>query len=167
MAEETKKNPPNLFTDPNFLRLSNAGRRAAFELLTHDLYDNRLPGLWFFAIYGDPNGHQQAERRAALHARCSFNYGPSLDLFFAELEEAGWFDLDPETSLVRVSFAPLYYPPADRFDVYRWLRAWHFLPDCEIKRRHLPSMRAACEYDAGLVALFDQWVVELPEFLND
>jgi hypothetical protein len=169
MAEETKKNPPNLFTDPNFRRLSDEGKRAAFDLLMHDQYDDRLPGLWFFAIYGDTEHVQQAERFVKLYevATANTSIKPKIGDFLRELQETGWFELDEETSLVRVSFAPLYYPPKDKYAVWGWLHRWHRMPECEVKNKHLVTMRAACEYDPALVEMFDRWVVKMPPFAEE
>lgn len=63
MAEETKQNQPNLFTDPNFVAMSPDSRVALAMLMAQPSHWTVLPGLVRNAENPEKNGRDNAELR--------------------------------------------------------------------------------------------------------
>jgi hypothetical protein len=160
MAEETKQNQPNLFTDPNFVGMSKDGRFVVSSLLTFTQTETDVPGLF---LIGESQSLE--ENRATLDRFIAYwakraNATSSPSELLAELKVFGWLQVDVSRNLVRIAKAPLFMPPANRGVAARWAAAISKLPRCEFQDMHLQTLRQACSHDAELSMAFMSCLID-------
>jgi len=161
MAEETKQNQPNLFTDPNFVGMSKAGKFTVANLLVYTNNIHGCPGL--FWGYSDDNksaveNFMQITSQRASDALPGERVTP--EGLFVELEVFGWLQIDAARELFRIPKAPLFMPPANRGEAVGWAMAFMSFPSCSLKERHLDTLRQACSHDAELLLAFDSYLID-------
>ncbi len=160
MAEETKQNPPNLFTDPNFVGMSKDARHVVASLLVYTQHESDVPGLFMLSQSQSMEANKATLDRFITHwaERVSASTSPSELL--AELKVFGWLQTDVSRNLVRIPKAPLFMPPTDRGVAARWAAAISKLTRCDLQDWHLQTLRQACSYDAELSFAFASCLID-------
>ena len=161
MTEETKQNPPNLFTDPNFVGMSKAGKFTVANLLVYTHNTHGCPGLFW--------GYSSEEKSAVENFLGIITQRASDALpgeritpngLLMEIKAFGWMQIDAEREVFRIPKAPLYMPPANRGEAVRWAMAFMSFPSCSLKERHLETLRQACSHDAEFLLAFDSYLID-------
>ena len=160
MAEETKQNPPNLFTDPNFVGMSKDAQYIVASLLVHARHEGDVPGL---IRLGEP---QALKENAAALGRFGAYWADraaattSTSELLAELKVFGWLQVDIDRGLLRIPKAPLFMPPANRGTAAKWATAISKFPRCDLQARHLQTLRQALAHDAELSFAFASCLID-------
>ena len=160
MTEETKQNPPNLFTDPNFVGMSKAGKLTVANLLVYTQHESDVPGLFMLSESQSMEANKATLDRFITHwaERVSASTSPSELL--AELKVFGWLQTDVSRNLVRIPKAPLFMPPANRGTAAKWAAAISKFPRCDLQERHLQTLRQACSHNAELSFAFASCLID-------
>jgi len=166
MAEETKHNQPNLFTDPNFVAMSSDSRVALAILMAQPSHWRVLPGLVNNAEHADKTGSENAGARtgwlSCLADDALWRAGRPHDsqiLIEKELALYGWIlpvsEWNGSLILRRMG---RYIKATNLGQVETWAANWLVIERGPLREYLRPVLTEACDGDSELARRLDDLI---------
>ena len=166
MAEETKQNQPNLFTDPNFVAMSPDSRVALAMLMAQPSHWTVLPGLVNNAENPEKTGRENAELRTGwLSGLADWalwrNARPNDSSILVEKELAlyGWIlpvaEWNGNLILRRMG---RYIKATNLGQVETWAASWLAIERGPLREYLRPVLTEACDTDSELARRLDDLI---------